>query len=99
MLMIRLEWRYLRFLSAPTVLRRLRRSHGRFTQRITGVGWAWDPKPRHTGSTIFQRLYGPGVITYELGVDDQIRATTIRRDGSEHQTRGSRPRSTRRRNG
>jgi hypothetical protein len=90
--LVKLEWRFLRFLSAPAIQRRLRHSRdGRFTQRIRVLGWAWDPSPKPPGSSSAQRMSGPGVVTYVLRSDNAVEATMTRSDGSQHHSNGPFP--------
>lgn len=92
-LIFKLEWRYMRVVSAPAVVRRLRRSpNGEFTTEIRGLGWAWDPAPGSARAVNHGRLSGPGRVTYTQTTDDLIHVTLVGRDGRRHQSEGPVPR-------
>lgn len=90
----RVEWRYMRFVSAGAVVRRLQRSpSGEFSTNIRGLGWAWDPAPGSGRSANRGRLSGPGRVTYTRVSDEEIRVTLEDRDGRRRESTGPLPRA------
>jgi hypothetical protein len=91
-LIFRIEWRYMRFVSPGAALRRLRRSESRsFSVEIRGVGWAWDPSPAASRWGGLRRVYGRGHAAYSLAHDDTISLHFTRSDGTELKSKGPIP--------
>lgn len=91
-LLFRLEWRLMRPITPGGAVRRLRRSKThRFSAEIRGIGWAWDPNPAIPRGSGFNRAYGRGRVTYEMGSDSVIHLTVVRPDGSSHESEGPLP--------
>jgi hypothetical protein len=91
LLVVRLEWRWLRFVSAKGAVRRLRRyPEGSLVLTIPTMGWAWDPTPAAGRSFGLGRVYGPGAASYRLD-HDTVHFTMVRRDGSQRHGQGPVP--------
>lgn len=90
----KIEWRYMHFVSAAAVARRLQRSPtGEFSAEIRGLGWAWDPAPGSGRSANGGRLAGPGRVTYKRLADGEIHVTLEGREGKRRESNGPLPRA------